>query len=99
MHYLLLYDVVEGYADLVFAAGEGWVLVDYKTDATLAPAARIHYADGHTASMFPRSPAAAERFAAADPYVRGGLVKAWRVREWTTVIGPDAAAKPPDTGR
>jgi ATP-dependent exoDNAse (exonuclease V) beta subunit len=37
--------VVEGYADLVFAAGEGWVLVDYKTDATLAPAARIHYAE------------------------------------------------------
>ena len=32
----------------------------------------------------------AERFAEADPYVRGGLVKAWRVREWTTVVGADA---------
>ena len=29
----------------------------------------------------------AERFAAADPYVRNGLVKSWRVREWTVVIG------------
>jgi uncharacterized protein YciI len=33
----------------------------------------------------------AERFAEADPYVRGGLVKTWRVREWTTVVGEDAA--------
>ena len=29
----------------------------------------------------------AERFAAADPYVTNGLVKDWRVREWTVVIG------------
>jgi len=36
------------------------------------------------------SPAAAERFAQADPYVKNGLVTAWRVRPWTTVIGKDA---------
>jgi uncharacterized protein len=29
----------------------------------------------------------AERFAAADPYVRNGLIKSWRVREWTVVVG------------
>ena len=33
----------------------------------------------------------ARRFAEADPYVRNGLVKAWRVREWTTVVGEGAA--------
>jgi len=38
------------------------------------------------------SPAVAERFVAADPYVKNGLVKSWRVREWTTVIGPGAEA-------
>lgn len=32
----------------------------------------------------------AEEFARADPYVLKGLVKAWRVREWTTVVGADA---------
>jgi uncharacterized protein YciI len=32
-----------------------------------------------------------ENFAKADPYVTGGLVTAWKVREWTTVIGKDAA--------
>ena len=36
------------------------------------------------------SPAAAERFAAADPYVHNGLVKSWTVRPWTTVVGDDA---------
>jgi hypothetical protein len=35
---------------------------------------------------------AAEAFAKADPYVKNGLVKSWRVREWTTVIGQDAAS-------
>jgi uncharacterized protein len=37
--------------------------------------------------------AAAEAFAAADPYVHNGLVTSWRVREWATVIGPDALTK------
>ena len=36
-----------------------------------------------------------ERFVAADPYVRNGLVKAWRVREWTTVVGEAALTPPP----
>jgi hypothetical protein len=39
------------------------------------------------------SPAAAEAFARADPYVLNGLVQRWRVREWTTVVG-DGAASP-----
>jgi uncharacterized protein YciI len=33
------------------------------------------------------SPAVAEAFAAADPYVKNGLIKSYRVREWTTVVG------------
>jgi uncharacterized protein YciI len=37
------------------------------------------------------SPAVAERFATADPYVRNGLVKNWRVRQWNTVAGESAA--------
>jgi uncharacterized protein YciI len=38
------------------------------------------------------SPEVAERFAAADPYVRNGLVLRWRVRLWTTVVGESASA-------
>ncbi len=36
------------------------------------------------------SPAAAEAFAQADPYVTYGLVTKWRVRKWSTVIGDGA---------
>ena len=32
----------------------------------------------------------ADGFAQADPYVRNGVVTAWRVREWTTVVGAGA---------
>lgn len=32
----------------------------------------------------------AEDFARADPYVAGGVVAAWRVREWITVVGAGA---------
>jgi uncharacterized protein len=34
---------------------------------------------------------AAKRFAEHDPYVTSGLVTRWRVREWTTVVGEQAA--------
>ena len=34
---------------------------------------------------------AAEAFARSDPYVRNGLVIEWRVREWVTVVGEQAA--------
>jgi hypothetical protein len=37
------------------------------------------------------SPKAAENFAAADPYVKHGLIARWRVRQWTTVVGETAA--------
>ena len=35
----------------------------------------------------------ARAFAAADPYVKAGLVTQWSVRPWTTVVG-EAAATP-----
>jgi uncharacterized protein YciI len=35
--------------------------------------------------------AAARAFAEADPYVAEGLVTAWRVRPWNTVVGEHAA--------
>ncbi len=31
--------------------------------------------------------AVVEAFTEADPYVRNGLVRAWRIREWNVVIG------------
>lgn len=31
-------------------------------------------------------------FAQADPYVKHGLIKAWSIRKWTTVIGEGSVA-------
>ena len=36
------------------------------------------------------TPAVAEDFARADPYVTQGVVATWRVREWITVVGEHA---------
>jgi hypothetical protein len=35
--------------------------------------------------------AVVEEFVERDPYVRTGLVTAWRIRDWTVVIGGDDA--------
>lgn len=37
------------------------------------------------------SPAVAERFAQADPYVTNRLVTGYRVRQWNTVVGERAS--------
>lgn len=37
------------------------------------------------------SPDSAVRFAQEDPYVRNGLVRNWRVKQWNTVVGEQAA--------
>lgn len=93
MHYLLLYDVVPDYvarraqyraehlalARAAIARGElvlGGALADPP--------------DGVVILFRGDSPAAAEAFARADPYVQHGLVTRWRVRPWTTVVGDRA---------
>jgi uncharacterized protein YciI len=47
--------------------------------------------DGAVLMFAGDSPSVAEDFAKADPYVTGGLVTRWHVREWTTVVGELAA--------
>ena len=49
--------------------------------------------DGAVILFRGESPATAEAFAQADPYVVNGVVKRWYVREWNTVIGADAETK------
>jgi len=47
--------------------------------------------DGGVLFFSADSKAVVETFARTDPYVTSGLVTAWKVREWTTVVGKDAA--------
>jgi uncharacterized protein YciI len=95
MHYLLIYDLAPDYLErraefrkdhlgLAWKASErgelilGGALADPVDQAVLL-------FKGASAEV-------AERFVAADPYVKHGLVKQWRVRPWTTVIGETAAS-------
>lgn len=98
MHYLLFYDYGPDYLErrgqfraehlqLAWAACERGELV--------LGGAYADPADGGVLLFKGDSPAAAEQFAAADPYVRNGLVRSFRVRTWTTVVGRDAAAPAP----
>jgi uncharacterized protein len=96
MHYLLMYDVTDDYIDrrggfrsahlqLARQAVErGELVLGGALDDPVDMAVLLFRG---------ASPAAAEAFAMADPYVLNGLVKRWRVRPWTTVIGPDAEVK------
>jgi len=96
MHYLLMYDLVPDYlerrgqyrdAHLKLA----WAAVE-RGDLLLA-GALAEPTDGAVLLFNGASPAAAEAFAKADPYVLSGLVTRWRVREWITVVG-EQASKP-----
>ena len=100
MHYLLIYDVVDDYvtrraplrAAHLARAREALARGELVLGGALA-----NPADGAVLLFRGESPAAAEAFAKSDPYVLNGLVRQWRVREWTTVVGRDAeVALPPD---
>jgi uncharacterized protein len=93
MHYLLFYDVAADFIEkraqyreehlaLAWQAHEGGEL--------LLAGALDEPIDTAVLLFQDASPAVAERFAAADPYVRNGLVKNWRVRQWNTVVGERA---------
>lgn len=94
MHFLLFYELADDYLErrpeyraahleLAWRAKEKGDLVLAGPLADPADQAVLMF-QGETGE-------AAERFAAADPYVRHGLVKSWRVRPWTTVVGEQAA--------
>ena len=94
MHYLLFYDVETDFIEkraqyrtellaLAWQAHEnGELLLAGALDEPIDTAVLL-FQDS--------SPAVAGRFAAADPYLRNGLVKNWRVCQWNTVAGETAA--------
>lgn len=47
--------------------------------------------DGAALFFDAEAKAVVEEFARIDPYVTGGLVTNWVVREWTTVVGENPA--------
>jgi uncharacterized protein YciI len=95
VHYLLIYDVSDDYLErrAAFRAEHlalAWAA--HERGDLLLGGALADPVDGAVLLFTGDSPAAAEAFVAADPYVRNGLVKRWRVRPWTTVVGAGAAS-------
>jgi uncharacterized protein YciI len=100
MHYLLIYDVVPDYAErrVPFRAEHlALGLAAVARGELILGGALADPIDRAVLLFKGESPAAAEAFAAADPYVQNGLVTRWRVRTWTTVIGDLAECPLPAT--
>jgi uncharacterized protein YciI len=98
VHYLLFYDVVPDYAEkrLPFRAAHlAYARAAVERGELLLGGALADPIDGAVLLFRGETPAAAEAFAAADPYVTNGLVTHWRVRTWTTVVGEGAAVSLP----
>jgi uncharacterized protein len=96
MHYLLMYDVVPDYVERrgAYRAAHlthAWAATE-RGDLLLA-GALADPVDGAVLLFDCADAGPVEEFAAADPYVRAGLVTSWRVRPWTTVVG-DGASTP-----
>jgi uncharacterized protein len=98
MHYLLFYDAADGYEERrrPFRTAH----LQYAREAVargelILGGALASPIDGAVLLFRGGSPAVAEAFAKSDPYVLNGLIKNWRVREWSTVVGDAAEIKLP----
>jgi hypothetical protein len=100
MHYLLFYDVAPDYLERRAAFRDEHLRLAWQAHERgelLLGGALAEPVDGAVLLFQGDSPAVAERFVAADPYVKSGIVVSWRVRPWTTVVGAGASnpVKPP----
>ena len=88
MHTILFYDVVDDYVERRTQFRQ--LHLEYARQAQqrgelLLGGALADPVDGAVLVFRGDSPEIAKAFAKSDPYVTNGLVKAWRVRKWTTV--------------
>jgi uncharacterized protein YciI len=96
MHYLLFYEFVPDYLTRRAAFRTAHLLAAWKLQERgelILAGAYADPVDGAALLFRCDSKAIPERFVASDPYVIGGLVTRWHIREWTTVVG-EAAITP-----
>jgi uncharacterized protein YciI len=97
VHHILFYDVVDDYVERRAEFREAHLKLAREASARgelVLAGALADPPDGAILVFQGSSPNTAEAFARADPYVKNGLVKAWRVRKWATVIGESAPVIP-----
>lgn len=90
MYYLLLYDVVDNFIErraVLRGAHLKLVQEAHERGELWLAGALADPVDGAALVFTTGDRSVVERFAQNDPYVMGGLVKAWRVRRWNVVVG------------
>ena len=90
MYLLLFYDVVDDYLERRVPLREehlGLARAAHERGELVMAGAFDDPADGAVLVFATEDPAVVEKFVAADPYVREGLVKRHRIRRWNVVIG------------
>ena len=104
-YFLLFYETVDNYVEkrAPFRAQHLELARDaHARGELLLAGALADPADGAVLVFRAPDQAAVEAFAQRDPYVRNGLIRTWRVRPWTVVIGNDPSEPgpiPPPAGR
>jgi uncharacterized protein len=94
MHYLLFYEVVDDYLSKRTQFRDQHLQRAWEANERgelILAGAFANPVDGAVFLFQGDSPEVAAKFARNDPYVTNQLVKRWEVREWTTVVGENAA--------
>ncbi|MDB5682589.1 MAG: hypothetical protein JWM75_287 [Sphingomonas bacterium] len=94
-HFLLIYDLADDYLERRGTYREAHLALGWAAAARgelVLGGALGEPVDTAMLLFAGEGPEAAEAFARADPYVANGLIREWRVRPWSTVIGEGAAA-------
>jgi uncharacterized protein len=96
-YFALTYDVVDGFTDkrAPYRVQHLQLARDAAARGELVMAGALGEPAGALLVFRAADRSVAERFAAHDPYVTEGLVRAWSVRPWTVVIGQDPSETPP----
>jgi uncharacterized protein YciI len=92
MFWLLFYDVADDYTERRTPFRDAHLALAraaHDRGELLLAGALADPPDGAVLVFRSDTPAVAEDFAKADPYVANGVVTSWRVRQWTVVVGAD----------
>ena len=94
MHFMLIYDVGPDFVERRAQFRQEHLTLAWKAAAAgdLLLAGALEEPTEQAFLLFEGdSPDGTTAFARADPYVRHGLVRRWRVAKWNTVVGSSAA--------
>jgi len=92
-HYVLLYDVVENFAERRTPHREAHLRLALDAHARDELVLAGALGDPPTRALLvfrSAGPGTVEAFARADPYVREGLVRRWEIQPWAVVVGGSA---------